>query len=147
MVKEFNRDGETDRYSDAGRNFIAAMLRDEKSSSGGYFPFSPFRPSDQQPQYHLARYYSSFYLRIGEGDEHSLIDTTVVLRNLGGKTTSSKIPQETCYASFYPVKPCYLSTRASRHCTVLKETKQPQKKRAKGNVNSLFLHIISHIRK
>jgi hypothetical protein len=29
--------------SDAGRNFIAAMLRDENSSSGGYFPFSPFR--------------------------------------------------------------------------------------------------------
>lgn len=32
-------------YSNAGRNFIAAMLRDEKSSSGGYFPFSPFRPN------------------------------------------------------------------------------------------------------
>lgn len=30
-------------YSDARRNFIVAMLRDEKSSSGGYFPLSPCR--------------------------------------------------------------------------------------------------------
>lgn len=120
---------------------------------GVIFPSRPSalfyrRPSDQEPQYRLERYYSSFYLRTGEGDEHCycLIDTAVVLRNLGGNATSSKIPQETCYASFYTEKPYSFSTRASKHSTILKEIKL-QRKRDKENVNFNFLHIIRHSRK
>lgn len=45
---------------------------------GVIFPSRPSaltypRPSNQEPQYHLARYYPSFYLRIGEGDEPSIV--------------------------------------------------------------------------
>jgi hypothetical protein len=56
----------------------------------------------------------SIYLSEEETDTASLIDTTVVLWNLGGNTTSSKIPQETCYESCYPTKPFYFSTRATK---------------------------------
>jgi len=84
------------------------------------------RPSDQEPQYHLARYYPSFYLRIGEGDGLlcCLIDRAVALRNLGGNTASYKIPRETSYASFYPPNPSLFPHEPQNFiCTTFKGTK------------------------
>lgn len=91
---------------------------------GVIFPSRPSAPtypcpSNQEPQYHLARYYPSFYLRIGEGDEpfYCLIDTAIVLWNLGGNTARSKIPQGKCYASSHLVQTCPLSFHTvSKYC-------------------------------
>jgi hypothetical protein len=93
---------------------------------GVIFPSRPSalsyrRLSDQEPQYHVARYYY-FYLRTGEGDKvlYCLIDTAVVLRNLGGNAVSPKIPQETCYENFDLIQPCPYLPKLG---TVLKEIK------------------------
>lgn len=106
---------------------------------GVIFPSRPAalscrRPSYQEPQYHLARYYPSFYLRTGEGDEPLcfLIDTAVVLRNLGGNTASYKIPRETSYASFYPPNPSLFPHEPQNSvCTTFKGTKPTDKIRQK----------------
>lgn len=119
---------------------------------GVIFPFRPpalscRRPSNREPQYHLARYYPSFYLRI-EGDEGvcCLIDTAVVLRNLGGNTARSKIPRETSYASFYPLKHFSLSIRViKRYLYYIQEDKTMNTKHDTGERKTGFLECYSFL--
>jgi hypothetical protein len=121
MVKEFNWDEVTAATAMLGEISSRRCYEMKRVPLGVIFPscraaLSCRRPSDQGPQYHLARYYTSFYLRIGEGDELlcCLIDTAVVLRNLGGNTARSKIPRETNYARFYPLPLYSLSILATK---------------------------------
>lgn len=149
MVKEFNWDGVTVATAMLGEISSRRCYEMKRVPLGVIFPsctaaLSCRRPSDQEPQYHLARYYPSFYLRIGEGDELlcCLIDTAVVLRNLGGNTASYKIPRETSYASFYPPQPKSLSTRATKlYLYHIQGDKNYRWNTTWGKVKHVFLYI------